>query len=320
MFYTHSTLDRADHLRKDAAQIQALREHRDARLVPVWHLQLMVARTTDTTLPQALLLPAASALPDGQTVFLGLQGKAPIFAVDISALDEFERDALALTAIDRDGQCLPGVFADLRLTGPALSDEDGSLLAYARGLMYWNRTARFCESCGHPLESTNAGHTRTCSNDSCPFIAFPRTDPAVIMLVSHTPADGGEPMCLLGRNPGWPEGVFSTLAGFVEPGESLEDAVRREVLEEASINTGEVRYIASQPWPFPRSIMLGFEASATSTQIRCDPIELADAQWFTRSQIAGFDNWGDKSDNYKLPRPDSIARFLIDRWLTEGKG
>lgn len=319
MFYTYSTLDRADHLRKDAAQIQALREHRDARLVPVWHLQLMVARTSDTTLPQALLLPADCSLPDGQTVFLGLQGTTPIFAVDISTLDELERDALAQKAFDRNGQCLPGVFADLRLTGPALPAEDGSLLAYARGLIYWNSTARFCESCGHPLGSTSAGHTRTCSNDSCPFIAFPRTDPAVIMLVSHTPDDGGEPVCLLGRNPGWPEGVFSTLAGFVEPGESLEDAVRREVLEEASIETGEVRYIASQPWPFPRSIMLGFEACATSTQIRCDPVELADAQWFTRSQIAGFDNWGDDSDNYKLPRPDSIARFLIDRWLSEGE-
>jgi NAD+ diphosphatase len=317
MFYTHSTLDRADHLRKDDSQIQSLREHCDARLVPVWHLQLMVARTSDTTLPQALLLPADCVVPEGQVVFLGLEGASPIFAVDISTLDEFERDTLANQAIDRNGQSLPGVFADLRLTGPTLPDQDGSLLAFARGLMYWNSNARFCESCGQPLESTNAGHTRTCSNDSCPFIAFPRTDPAVIMLVSYTPADGSEPMCLLGRSPGWPEGVFSTLAGFVEPGESLEDAVRREVLEEASITTGEVRYVASQPWPFPRSIMLGFEASATSTDIRCDPTELADAQWFTRSQIAGFDNWGDESDNYKLPRPDSIARFLIDRWLSK---
>ncbi|ASJ76535.1 NADH pyrophosphatase [Granulosicoccus antarcticus IMCC3135] len=317
MFYTHSTLDRADHLRKDDAQIESLRAHRDARLVPVWHLQTMVAKVSDTILPQALLLSADCPLPEGQTVFLGLQGTSPIFAVDVSTLDENQRDALADKSITRSGQALPGVFADLRLAGPSLPEDDGSLLAYARGLMYWNSTARFCESCGNALVSSNAGHTRTCSNHDCTFIAFPRTDPAVIMLVSHTPDGDGEPVCLLGRSPAWPEGVFSTLAGFVEAGESLENAVRREVMEEASIKVGEVRYIASQPWPFPRSIMLGFEAVATSTEINCDTLELADAQWFTRKQLAGFDNWGDESDNFKLPRKDSIARFLIDRWMKD---
>lgn len=113
----------------------------------------------------------------------------------------------------------------------------------------------------------------------------------------------------------WPEGVYSTLAGFVEPGESLEMAVQREVMEEASIVTTDVRYVASQPWPFPRSIMLGFEAIATSTDITCDQDELEDAQWFTRDEIQTFGNWGDDSTGKKLPRPDSIARHLIDRWL-----
>jgi NAD+ diphosphatase len=135
------------------------------------------------------------------------------------------------------------------------------------------------------------------------------------MLVTYTPAENAPALCLLGKSPNWPDGVFSTLAGFVEPGETLEMAVRREVKEETSIITQDVRYVASQPWPFPRSIMLGFEAIATSTEISCDPDELEDAQWFTREQIKTFGSWGDQTDGYKLPRRDSIARHLIERWL-----
>jgi NAD+ diphosphatase len=256
-------------------------------------------------------------LPEGQSVFLGLQNDKPQFAVDVSSLDDTAADLLAQQARTRSGLRLAGEFAELRVAGPMLSAEDGSLLAYARALIYWNGNTRHCLRCGHLLASRNAGHARQCTNEPCGYLVFPRTDPAVIMLVSHTPADGSEPLCLLGRNPAWPAGVFSTLAGFVEPGESLESAVRREVLEEAAIHTSEVRYIASQPWPFPRSIMLGFEATATSTDITCDPTELADARWFTRDQLARFGNWGDESDNFKLPRKDSIARFLIDRWMAQ---
>ena len=167
------------------------------------------------------------------------------------------------------------------------------------------------------MVSSNGGHVRKCSNAECNYLAFPRTDPAVIMLVTYSPKEGGEPLCLLGRSPAWPEGVYSTLAGFVEPGESLESAVQREVLEEVSVHTEDVRYVASQPWPFPRSIMLGFEAIATTTDIQCDPDEIADAQWFTRSQLKTFGNWGDDTLDNKLPRPDSIARFLIDRWISD---
>lgn len=323
MFYTHSTLDRADHLRKDELKIQALRQHPDAQLVPLWHCQSLVAgssatRSTPDNAPQAVVLPHDHELPEGQTIFLGLQDDKPLFAVDVSSLDEEQRDALAQQGRAQDGTPLPGEFADLRMAGPTLPTTHGSLLAYARGLMFWNSNCRYCVSCGQALVSASAGHTRVCSNDSCSHVDFPRTDPAVIMLVSYSPTDGSEPKCLLGRSAGWPAGVFSTLAGFVEPGESLENAVRREVLEEASIHTSDVHYVASQPWPFPRSVMLGFEATATSTDITVDPVELDDAQWFTRSQLAGFGSWGDEGDNFKLPRRDSIARFLIERWIREG--
>jgi NAD+ diphosphatase len=135
------------------------------------------------------------------------------------------------------------------------------------------------------------------------------------MLVTQQLSAGEEPRCLLGRAATWPAGVYSTLAGFVEPGESLEQAVQREVFEEAAIRTEDVRYIASQPWPFPRSIMLGFEAKAVSSDIKIDPEELEDARWFTRKELHTFGNWGDDRYKLQLPRHDSIARYLIDRWM-----
>lgn len=309
MFYSQSNIDRSDHLRKDANALQELRGRDNARFIPVCDGKSLTAAESST--PLALMLPA-QPLDDLTEVFLGMDDKHTYFAVDISPLSEQSRDALITGATDKQGNPHQGMFQDLRSVGPLLAQHEGSLLAYARGLIYWNNQTRHCIRCGNLLASSNGGHVRNCT--SCDFVVFPRTDPAVIMLVTYT--NENEPdLCLLGRSPAWPEGVFSTLAGFVEPGESLEMAVQREVLEEASIHTEDVRYIASQPWPFPRSIMLGFEARATTTDIRCDPTELADAQWFTREQIRTFGNWADDSDGYKLPRPDSIARHLIDRWV-----
>jgi len=317
MFYTQNTLDRADHIRKDEQALQALWQRSDARIVPVWNNLSLVTKTDSTKPPQALFLVPGDTVPEAQLVFLGLDGKTPYFANDVSALSDTEAVALLELAKDRKGNLRAGEFKDLRQAGPTLSAEDGSLLAYARGLIFWNSNTAFCTRSGHSMASSHGGHVRKCSDASCGYLAFPRTDPAVIMLVTYTAPDGGEPLCLLGRNPAWPEGVYSTLAGFVEPGESLETAVQREVLEEVSVQTKDVRYIASQPWPFPRSIMLGFEAVATTTHIRCDPDEIADAQWFTREQLKTFGNWGDDAEGNKLPRPDSIARFLIDRWITQ---
>jgi NAD+ diphosphatase len=315
MFYTQNTLDRADHLRKDETALKALWQRNDARIVPVWNNLSLVTKADSVEPPQALFLDSGETILNGQSVFLGLEGETPFFAVDVSTLNDAESAALPELATGRNGNSRPGEFKDLRQTGPALSAQDGSLLAYARGLMYWNSNTAYCTRCGHSMASCNGGHVRKCSNTECSYQAFPRTDPAVIMLVTYSPPAGGEPLCLLGRSPAWPEGVYSTLAGFVEPGESLEAAVQREVLEEVSVHTENVQYVASQPWPFPRSIMLGFEAVATTTEIVCDPDEIADAQWFTREQLKSFGNWGDEATGNKLPRPDSIARFLIDRWL-----
>ena len=309
MFYTQSTLDRADCLRKDPEAIAILRQSEQTRLVPVCNGKSLVTKNSGA--PSAMMLPA-TMLGEHEGIFLGREQHRNYFAVDVSDFTEPALANLLEHARDENGEHHRADFLDLRSVGPLLAHQEGSLLAYARGLVYWNSSTRFCTRCGNTMKSANAGHVRTCT--ACQYTAFPRTDPAVIMLVTYS-QPGNEDLCLLGRSPAWPEGVFSTLAGFVEPGESLEMAVQREVLEEASIHTSDVRYVASQPWPFPRSIMLGFEATATSTEITCDPTELADAQWFTRAQLRTFGNWADESHGYKLPRTDSIARHLIDRWL-----
>jgi NAD+ diphosphatase len=183
---------------------------------------------------------------------------------------------------------------------------EGALLALARAIMFWHARHRYCGLCGSPTRSEEAGHMRRCTNPACNTMHFPRTDPAVIMLVT----DGHR--ALLGRNKNFPlPGMYSTLAGFVEPGESLEDAVAREVREESGIEVAAVHYHSSQPWPFPANIMLGFHAEARTTEITIDYGELEDARWFTRDWLTSHTD----DDSFRLPRLDSIARRLIEDWL-----
>jgi len=276
---------------------------------------VLIQKQTADEKYQVATLPFDSELPENDAIFLGLLGQTPYFAINLNSLDETQSTQLALSAIDQTGKRTEAEFVDLRKAGPLVSADDGATLAYARGLVYWQENTRFCSFCGNQLHSRNGGHIRRCGNTDCSREAFPRTDPAVIMLVTHQPTDGSAPRCLLGRSARWPNGVFSTLAGFVEPGESLEQAVQREVMEEVAIATNNARYIASQPWPFPRSIMLGFEANALTTDIQCDPTEIADARWFTAQELKEFGNWGDDAFELQMPRTDSIARFLINHWL-----
>ena len=171
-------------------------------------------------------------------------------------------------------------FADLRQVGPRIERREGALLALARAMVFWHQRHRYCGLCGSPTRSEEAGHMRRCTDPACNAMHFPRTDPAVIMLVT----DGER--ALLGRNKNFPlPGMYSTLAGFVEPGESLEDAVAREVREETGVEVGAVHYHSSQPWPFPGNIMLGFHAEARTTEITIDYGELEDARWFTRDWL-----------------------------------
>ncbi|MFB9250840.1 NAD(+) diphosphatase [Sphaerisporangium melleum] len=191
----------------------------------------------------------------------------------------------------------------LRKVGAALGDRDAGLLVNAVALEAWHATHEHCPRCGSRTNILSGGHVRVCPNDGSQH--FPRVDPAVIMLVHD-----GDDRCLLARGPQWPEGRYSVLAGFVEPGESLEQAVAREVLEEVGVTVAEPRYLGSQPWPFPRSLMLGFFARATSTEITLDPAEIAEAMWLTRSELGAAVENGE----IRLPPGVSIARRLIETW------
>lgn len=313
LHYTGAPLDRAHLLRRDAS---ALAGQAAVRVLPLWHGRHAVAAADGLT-------PLWSSAPPGpEAVFLG---------TDPEGVRWFVEDLSALPAVDPENRDLgpgdgagaldplgPALWRDLRAFGVGLSMDLGAMLAYARGMVFWHGTHRFCGRCGSATESREAGHVRRCVNVDCGASSFPRTDPAVIMLVTH-----GD-HCLLGRQPRWPEGMVSTLAGFVEPGESLEEAVAREVEEEAGVRIARAVYGGSQPWPFPSSLMVGFWAEAATTDIQVDAEELEMAFWVHREELAGF---GDMSDPqaggkspWKLPRRDSISRWLIDTWREGGSG
>jgi NAD+ diphosphatase len=200
---------------------------------------------------------------------------------------------------------LPGVrFEELRPLAPLLEETEASLLAYARALSFWRLRHRFCGVCGSRNLPIRAGHVMHCTSAGCGTDIFPRIDPAIIVLVT----DGER--ALLGRQASWPAGRYSTIAGFVEPGESLEDAVARETLEETGVVVLESRYHSSQPWPFPSSLMLGFMASAAPGSRASGSSELEDARWFTRAQLAAGEPL--------LPPPLSVAFRLIESWFDAG--
>jgi NAD+ diphosphatase len=302
IYYSGGGLERAAPLRRDPAGLAQLAGQAQALLLPVWKGKNLLAPGPS---PRAVMLPAAglreAMAAAVETVFLGLMDGKPLFASDLS---EF--------APGEEGPNLGSgtAFVSLREVGPLLPAREASLLAYARGLLYWHTRSRFCGVCGQPTVAEEGGHSRRCSGRECATQHFPRTDPAVIMLVEDPEGE----RVLLARQPRFPAGMFSTLAGFVEPGESLEEAVIREVAEEVGLKAAEVSYIASQPWPFPSSLMLGFLARAKTVEIQRDAHELEDARWFSRADIAGFESKG-----MFLPRADSIARHLIDGWLAARK-
>jgi len=299
-FYSGVPLDRADHLRGDPERLAALLHDPRSRVVPLWrNLHLIDGEATAVWLKRA----EAEALLElaGDTIFLGLHEEVAFQAVDLSHLEEPELDPLTAGR---------GAFRDLRQVGPVMDRADSAILAYARGLAHWHARHGFCGVCGAATVSEKGGHQRRCTNDSCKAMHFPRTDPAVIMLLH----DGGE-RCLLGRQPFWMPGMHSTLAGFVEPGESLEEAVAREIREEVGIEVdlAEVTYHSSQPWPFPSSIMLGFHARADYAPVRLGPDELESAAWYSRAELKN----SPEDETFKLPRRDSIARRLIEDWLED---
>ncbi len=296
-FYAGAAVDRLGHLRRDAQWIAERLADPATRILPVWRTHNLVVTGSAPSAAWLSVERAAHLLREAQEIaFLGFHESIAHFAVEVSHLDDPAPVASLAGA---------AAFADLRTVGPLLNRDQGALLAYARGMMHWHARHRFCGVCGHPTESREAGHVRRCTNSACGASHFPRTDPAVIMLVHD-----GERV-VLGRQKVWPPGMHSVLAGFVEPGESLEDAVRREVAEEVGIALAEVTYHSSQPWPFPSSIMLGFTARAATTDLNPATDEIETARWYTRAELRA----SPENEVFRLPRRDSIARRLVEDWL-----
>ncbi len=259
----------------------------------------------------AALDPGHPALAErGQALFLGREGEVPVFAADLSPWTPQERPDTLGAFHDPSRQHHPlipdAAFVDLRAAMTGLSARDAELAATARGLFEWHRTHGFCARCGAASAPAEGGWQRHCP--ACGRHHFPRTDPVVIMLITRGNS------VLLGRSPGWPERMYSLLAGFVEPGETIEAAVRRETIEESGIHVGAVRYLASQPWPFPASLMIGCHGEASSVDITPDPDEIEHARWMTREQM--LDAFAGRHE-VAPARPGAIAHFLLRAWLAD---
>jgi NAD+ diphosphatase len=299
-------LDRAAHLRQDPAWFANALTGAASRVVPLWNLRSLVADPSrgdpsrgdpspgnDSTRAAYLALTdlPADRRTEAHLILLGTFHGNPMFACEFDSPDP--------------PQIPPGTrFEDLRMVAANLPADEAALLGYARAMLLWRQRSRFCGICGSPTVAAKAGHVLVCTNPACRHEQFPRLDPAIIVLVS----DGER--ALLGRQASWPAGRYSTIAGFVEPGESLEDAVAREVFEETGIEVADIKYHSSQPWPFPSSLMLGFTARATTTQIQLRDDELEDARWFTRAEFA--------EKKTIAPPGVSISFRLIEHWFNAG--
>jgi NAD+ diphosphatase len=286
-------LERRAEAREDAQWLAAARTDPATRyLVARDTAQLLVPGEPGAEPHAALLEPSAplvQAAPDDACTLLGW----------------FRGARCVLIELPQAASAPPGLaFEELRPLTAVLPADEASLLACARALCVWHARGRFCGICGAPTRAVRAGHCLRCTREGCRHEYFPRLDPAIIVLVS----DGER--ALLGRQASWPARRYSTLAGFVEPGESLEDAVRREVLEETGVSVSGMRYDSSQPWPFPSSLMLGFHAhAAAGAPVRLDG-ELEDARWVTRSQL--------QSGEVLAPPSQAISWRLIQAWLDQG--
>ncbi|MEU0689475.1 NAD(+) diphosphatase [Streptomyces uncialis] len=285
-----SGIDRAAHLRLDEASLAAAWSHPSTRVFVVCGGQVLIDETPDGRTELVTTPSFEAPLTEAHRYFLGT-----------------DEDGVSYFALQKDS--LPGRMdqsarpAGLREAGHLLGPRDAGLMVHAVALENWQRMHRFCSRCGERTVIAAAGHIRRCP--ACGAEHYPRTDPAVIMLVTDD-----DDRALLGRQMHWPEGRFSTLAGFVEPGESIEQSVRREVREESGITVGEVEYVASQPWPFPSSLMLGFIARATSTGIVVDGDEISEARWFSRDELSAAFDSGEVLPPYGI----SIAARLIELW------
>jgi NAD+ diphosphatase len=298
--FTGNPLNRASEKRTDVEWVAAKLRDPTSFILPMWKLQPFLIGD-GKKMEAGFLKPGlceALAAPNAPCVLLGLEGERALFALDVSAARDPENEG-PLAGL--------GNFREMRATavGAGLPDKDIAILGQAKAMIDWHQRHGFCARCGHATTIAEAGYKRNCPN--CGAEHFPRTDPVVIMLATHGDA------CLVGRGKQFPPGFFSALAGFIEPGETIEEAVAREILEEAGVKVKNVTYFTTQPWPFPSSLMIGCYAEAETRDITLDQNELADAFWLekdvARAMLAGKPNNG-----MFLPPPVAIAHHLIRNW------
>ena len=297
--YSGGVIDRAANQRSDPGWIDATLAKAGTRLIPMWRDQCVVSGEPAVPAIQSAAGAEAVLNVAAEVVFLGLDDHGGIFAADLSPAPESQ--AVETAGGER--------VLDVRSLVGTLRPAEAALLGYARGILYWHRHQRYCGTCGSPTRGGHGGHLRTCQNEACARLHFPRVEPAVIMLVEN---QGTPRKCLLARHKGSAAGSYSTLAGFVGVCESLEDAVRREVAEETGVPVGTVTYMASQGWPFPSGLMIGFRATAMAETVHVDGDEVIEARWFSRDELTEHAAAGGR-----LGREDSIDRYLLRSWLDE---
>ncbi len=304
--FSGSPLDRLGNHRRDAAWLAARRQDASTRYLLLHELKPLVKLTEAGAalvwFPAQFVTAGAqdnNALADAPCVLLGQVDGATYFALDADGLE-----GIAGLADETHK------FIDVRSIAPQLAPGEAAVLAQARSMIDWHKRHGFCAQCGSRSAMEDAGYSRRCGNEACKAQHFPRTDPVVIMLAVH---DGN---LLLGRQPQFMPGMYSALAGFMEPGESIEEAVRRELHEEAGVRVGDVRYIASQPWPFPSSLMIGCIAEVTDPTIAVDRHELEDARWFSREQAEKMLAAStDLNAPLRLPPPIGLAHHIVKHYL-----
>jgi NAD+ diphosphatase len=290
-FFSGDYIDRLGEIRNNEAALSAALINPASRFLPIFNERCLIQDDHAAMLTLEEVSPLIDDLTNA--IFLGELAGNSIFAV-------------ALTKDEDPSFSTDCTLAGLRELTDQIAEQEAALLAYAKAMVGWQRRHRHCGICGTHCQPAEGGFVMTCSQAACSHRSFPRLDPAIIVLVH------ADDKCLLGRQTRWPDGRFSTIAGFVEPGESLEDSVRREVHEETNIRIGRCRYMASQPWPFPAALMIGFLAEGISNEIRLNDGELAEARWLTRDDIAG--------GKVVLPPRVSIAYRLLETWFDEGSG
>ncbi|AZQ65569.1 NAD(+) diphosphatase [Flammeovirga pectinis] len=288
-------------LRQDLDFRNKVLESKQTKVYAVWRNCNLITEVNGLYKPLEVTLNDKLVDNADQIIFLGRRDEVDLIGVDFSSLEKENLKKILLE----------GEFLNMLEERSLLTITEAPLMAYTRGLMHWNKNSKFCGKCGSFTNSEDFGHTRRCNNNACNKIHYPRLEPAIIVLVERINKDGVKE-CLLGRHVRIPD-FWTTLAGFVDFGEQIEEAVSREISEEVGIEVDSIQYIKSQPWPFPSSLMLGFTANATTSKIKVDPLELIEADWFSAQKLSK----GIKEGTIIIPGKASIAYQLINTWLSK---